>query len=74
MSEPRVVERIFAPAGKLGPSAQQWVEDGSPAGVTPRRAATVMLLRDAADGVEVFMMRRVSTMAFAPALLARAYK
>lgn len=68
MSESRVVERIFAPAGKLGPSAQQWVEDGSPAGVTPRRAATVMLLRDAAEGVEVFMMRRVSTMAFAPSM------
>ncbi len=31
----------------------------------PRHAATVVLLRDTDDGVEVFLMRRVSTMAFA---------
>lgn len=33
----------------------------------PRPAATVMLVRDGAAGVEVFMLRRVATMAFAPA-------
>lgn len=32
---------------------------------TPRRAATVVLLRDAADGVEAYLMRRVASMAFA---------
>ena len=32
----------------------------------PRAAATVMLVRDSADGVEVFMLRRVAGMAFAP--------
>jgi 8-oxo-dGTP pyrophosphatase MutT (NUDIX family) len=36
---------------------------GPPA--TPRDAATVMLLRDAADGVEVFLQHRVSGMPFA---------
>ncbi|MCU1684997.1 MAG: hypothetical protein JWQ81_5736 [Amycolatopsis sp.] len=33
--------------------------------VTPRDAATVMLLRDTADGVEVFLQHRVSGMPFA---------
>jgi 8-oxo-dGTP pyrophosphatase MutT (NUDIX family) len=33
--------------------------------VRPRDAATVVLLRDAADGVEVFLLRRVRAMAFA---------
>lgn len=33
--------------------------------VTPRRAATVMLLRDAADGPAVHMLRRRTSMAFA---------
>ena len=33
-----------------------------------RQAATVMLLRDGAHGLEVFMLRRVSTMAFAPSM------
>jgi 8-oxo-dGTP pyrophosphatase MutT (NUDIX family) len=34
--------------------------------VTPRPAATVMLLRDAADGVNVFLLQRHSGMEFAP--------
>lgn len=33
--------------------------------VTPRDAATVLLLRDGTDGVEVFLQRRVAAMAFA---------
>lgn len=33
--------------------------------VTPKDAATVMLVRDAADGLEVFLQRRVMGMAFA---------
>jgi len=32
----------------------------------PRPAATVMFVRDGAAGLEVFMLRRVATMAFAP--------
>ena len=34
--------------------------------ITPRPAATVMLLRDAADGLEVFLIQRASGMEFAP--------
>lgn len=34
----------------------------------PRLAATVMCLRDATPGVEVFMLHRVRTMAFAPSM------
>lgn len=33
--------------------------------VTPRPSSTVMLLRDASDGVDVFVLRRAATMAFA---------
>jgi 8-oxo-dGTP pyrophosphatase MutT (NUDIX family) len=33
--------------------------------VTPRASSTVMLLRDGRDGVEVFVLRRAATMAFA---------
>lgn len=33
---------------------------------TVRDAATVVLLRDTADGIETFVMRRTTTMAFAP--------
>ena len=33
--------------------------------VTPKRAATVMLLRDTADGPAVHMLRRRASMAFA---------
>jgi 8-oxo-dGTP pyrophosphatase MutT (NUDIX family) len=42
------------------------VSDDSPEPMTPRPAATVMLVRDAADGVEVFLLRRHSRMDFAP--------
>lgn len=34
--------------------------------VTPRSAATVVLLRDTDEGPQTFLMRRTSTMAFAP--------
>lgn len=47
------------PAG-LVPAAQ------GQAPVTPRHAATVVLLRDGADGVQAWLLRRVSSMAFAP--------
>ncbi|WP_030199515.1 NUDIX hydrolase [Streptomyces sp. NRRL S-87] len=39
--------------------------DGSLTPVAPKRAATVMLLRDAADGPDVHMLRRRASMAFA---------
>ncbi len=36
--------------------------------VAPRVAATVLLLRDGAAGIETWLMRRVSKMAFAPSM------
>lgn len=43
----------------------QDLESGTAQPPVPRHAATVVLLRDR-DGLEVFMLRRVSSMAFAP--------
>jgi len=42
------------------------VLDGTVPPVTPRDAATVMLLRPAAAGLQVYMLRRRPSMAFAP--------
>ncbi len=49
----------------LADRCSAWVADP---GVSPptKPAATVILVRDGVDGVEVFVQRRVSTMAFAP--------
>ncbi len=49
--------------------AQAWVAAGSADLVVPRPAATVMLVRDTAAGPEVYVQRRVSTMAFAPSMV-----
>jgi len=38
--------------------------------VRPRHSSTVLLLRDRADGIEVYVVRRRSTMAFAPGMYA----
>ncbi len=58
--------RDFAP-GVLGPQAAAWLAGQRSDAARPRYASTVMLVRDAADArVEVFMLRRVATMAFAP--------
>jgi 8-oxo-dGTP pyrophosphatase MutT (NUDIX family) len=47
-----------------------WLADPQPSSAPePRLAATVMFVRDGADGVEVFMLRRVATMAFAPRMM-----
>ena len=46
------------------------VADGEIAPATPRAAATVLLLRDGADGLEVLLMRRHSAMAFAAGMWA----
>ena len=53
----------------LRENAQAWLEGRPPAPSTPRPAATVMIVRDGADGVEVFMLRRVATMAFGPSAM-----
>ena len=55
------------PVGTLGRRATEWLAGEHPDVVEPRRAATVMLVRDGSrSAVEVFMLRRVASMAFAP--------
>jgi 8-oxo-dGTP pyrophosphatase MutT (NUDIX family) len=51
--------------GALGDAARA-VLSGSQPPATPRDAATVMLLRSAPTGLEVYMLRRQESMAFAP--------
>ncbi len=61
-----VVTRDFAvQAAFLREHADAWAA-GPRRPAPPRLAATVMLVRDGDRGVEVFMLRRVATMAFAP--------
>jgi 8-oxo-dGTP pyrophosphatase MutT (NUDIX family) len=55
---------IRLPAG-LGDAARAVLSGRQPPAV-PRDAATVMLVRPAADGLEVYMLRRQTSMAFAP--------
>jgi 8-oxo-dGTP pyrophosphatase MutT (NUDIX family) len=62
------LERFAAPAF-LAEHARRFRESGA-APVTPRVAATVVLLRPAADGLEAFTIRRAATMAFAPNMYA----
>jgi 8-oxo-dGTP pyrophosphatase MutT (NUDIX family) len=68
--------RDFAP-GFLGPQAAEWLSGRRGEPVEPRYAATVMLVRDAlapsvwsrpphSTSPEVFMLRRVASMDFAP--------
>ncbi|NNM47165.1 NUDIX hydrolase [Knoellia koreensis] len=75
-----VTTRDFAVAEILRERARAWLDAGGAAGareiVTPRYAATVMVVRDGAPsssgrpgGVEVFMLRRVATMKFAPRMM-----
>ncbi|MDQ6716192.1 MAG: NUDIX domain-containing protein [Actinomycetota bacterium] len=62
-------EFVLGDAGSLGTRARAWLA-GTPTDLpaAAHPAATVMLVRDAADGVEVFMLRRVASMAFAPSM------
>lgn len=65
-----MADRQFS-TGHLGSYAADWLAKqagGQVEPTAPRTAATVMLVRDGApgDGVEVFMLRRVASMAFAP--------
>lgn len=46
--------------------ARAWHQGPKTTPVAARASATVLLLRDSADGVEVFVLRRVASMAFAP--------
>jgi 8-oxo-dGTP pyrophosphatase MutT (NUDIX family) len=50
--------------------ARAWLAAPDPeAAPEPRPAATVMFVRDGAAGVEVFMLRRVASMEFAPRMM-----
>lgn len=54
---------------KARPKIEAFLADEAAQPVTPRLAATVMMMRPAKDadsGLEVFMMQRASTMAFVP--------
>jgi 8-oxo-dGTP pyrophosphatase MutT (NUDIX family) len=75
-----VVIREFpiADSPSLRARADTWLRAPEPRDpVVPKRAATVMFVRDAGDGgsgdggsgVEVFMLRRVATMEFAPRMM-----
>ncbi len=62
------VIRDFPIPDQLAQTAHAWLSNPERQPVPARPAATVMLVRDCVDasGPEVFMLRRVSTMAFAP--------
>lgn len=65
--QPTLVRTTFVARGSLGNAARRWLTAGRPEPAPARAAATVILLRDAkGGGVEVFMLRRVPTMKFAP--------
>ncbi|WP_154402046.1 NUDIX hydrolase [Ornithinimicrobium cavernae] len=57
---------------RLRGHARDWLDAGGTVGepAPAKLSATVMLLRPAADGPEVFVLRRASTMAFAADMLA----
>jgi 8-oxo-dGTP pyrophosphatase MutT (NUDIX family) len=59
-----------ADSPQLRERADGWLADpGRSPAPEPRLAATVMFVRDGSAGVEVFMLRRVSTMEFAPSMM-----
>ena len=53
----------------ISDAARRWLAGERWDVARPRRASTVMLVRDADSMVEVFMLRRVSQMAFAPSTM-----
>lgn len=53
----------------IADSATRWLSGERWPAAAPRRASTVMLVRDGAVGVEVFLLRRVPQMAFAPSTM-----
>jgi 8-oxo-dGTP pyrophosphatase MutT (NUDIX family) len=57
--------REFVLTGDYAERARKWLTTPSDEFVTPKTAATVVLVRDGDTGVEVFMMRRQQSMAFA---------
>ncbi|HSF97346.1 MAG TPA: NUDIX hydrolase [Ornithinibacter sp.] len=66
MTPGRVVEHPVSRDPGLAARAVQWLAAPDREVAVPRLAATVMLVRDGAVGPEVFVQRRVASMAFAP--------
>lgn len=62
-----MIEEPLAAAGRAGGGS---VEPGQAVPVEPRQAATVLLLRDGRDGLEVYLLRRVRGMPFAGGMTA----
>lgn len=62
--------RDFPLPEMLVPHARSWLAGGTGAVVPAKPSATVMLLRAGAGGPELFVLRRATTMAFAPDMLA----
>ena len=65
MNEPRITRPGVAVPRKLAERARQ-ISDGRLSPAVPRDAATVILLRQAASGVEAFLLRRTAELEFAP--------
>ncbi len=53
----------------MAEAATRWLAGERWEAAAPRRASTVMLVRDSGSGPEVFMLRRVAGMAFAPSTM-----
>lgn len=64
-----MLRRFDLPPGQLERAAA-WLEDPADDVAVPREAATVLLVRDGALGVEVFLLRRRLSMAFAGGMYA----
>ena len=62
----RVVDHPISRDPGLGARAAEWLASADRVVVEPRAAATVMLVRDGVSGPEVYVQRRVASMAFAP--------
>lgn len=62
--------REFKLTGEYSTRARQWLTTPESEFATPRVAATVVLVRDGDAGVEVFMLRRRRSMAFAGGMYA----
>ncbi len=80
MSDPSGTRTLQFPVPEMiADDAIAWIEGGRPEGPAARSASTVMVLRDGSHGIpgdskaasgcpQVFMLRRVSSMAFAPSM------
>lgn len=57
---------MFIPSERLPPGFIERIGTGPESAAVPRPAATTVLLRDATDGIQVFLLRRNRTAGFVP--------